>query len=114
MARLWIEHEIPPGSHIALEAYSPFVDPERYAVVGFRVLTVNSPEWYTENGFEYLIASEGMYGRFFREPDRYPKQVAAYNSLFAQLVPVKTFPDDNFEIRIYKLADAGSGTATSR
>jgi hypothetical protein len=114
MARLWIEHDIPPGSHIALEAYSPFVDPVRYVVGGFRVITVHSPEWYAQNGFEYLIASEGMYGRFFREPDRYAKQVAAYNDLFDRLVPVKTFPDDNFEIRIYRLPGTDPATATRR
>jgi len=114
MARLWIEHDIPPGSHIALEAYSPFVDPERYVVQGFRIITVHPLEWYMQNGFEYLIASEGMYGRFFREPNRYPKEIAAYNDLFDRLVPVKTFPDDNFEIRIYKLADGDPATTTGR
>jgi 4-amino-4-deoxy-L-arabinose transferase-like glycosyltransferase len=109
-ARIWIGENLPPGARIAIESYSPFVDPGRYSVGAFGRITDHEPEWYRAQGFQYVIVSEGMYGRFFREPDRYPKQVADYNVLFASLTPLKIFPDGGYEIRIYK-TNAGAADA---
>jgi 4-amino-4-deoxy-L-arabinose transferase-like glycosyltransferase len=74
-ARVWIDENIPSGAHVAIEAYSPFVDPVRYSVQGIPRMIDLEPGWYVENGFEYLVFSQGMYGRFYFEPERYSVQV---------------------------------------
>ena len=103
-ARLWVIGNIPPGSKIAIEAYSPFVDPERYVVVGVVRMIDNSPGGYVANGFDYLVFSQGMYRRFFTEPDTYPSEVAAYEALFHQFEQVRLFADGGYEIRVYQVA----------
>jgi hypothetical protein len=63
----------------------------------------HAPEWYVEKGFEYLVFSEGMYGRFYREPQRYRGEVAQYDSFFSRFPLVKTFDDSGLEVRIYRV-----------
>lgn len=99
-ARLWIDDNLPQGSRIAIEPYAPFIDPQRFSIQAFENIAVHDAAWYASNGFQYVIASEGMYGRFYREPDRYAAQVASYDKLFDQLTPLKVFHDGNYEIRI--------------
>jgi hypothetical protein len=79
------------------------VDPARYTVQGFGALIDKEPGWYEAQSFDYLIFSSGRYDRYFHEPDRYPDEVARYNSLFNAFSLVKTFPDERYEIRIYSV-----------
>jgi len=102
-ARIWIANNLPAGSKIAIESYSPFVDPSRFSVHGFGRMIDHEPEWYTEQGFDYLIFSQGMYGRFYREPARYASEISQYESLFSRFEPVKIFTDGGYEIRVYKV-----------
>ena len=60
------------------------------------------PEWYRQNGFDYLIFSQGMYGRFYAEPERYSMEVAQYDDLFNRFTLTRKFSDGGYEIRIYK------------
>ena len=101
-ARAWIQANLPPGSRIALESYSPFVDPWRFEVKGVGAIPDHPPSWYEENGFEYLIFSQGMYGRVFDDPT--PKGVFfdRYNQFFSRLTEFKRFDDNSYEVRIYK------------
>ncbi len=100
-ARLWISVNLPVGSQIAIEAYSPFVEPTVHVVRGFNSIIDQEPEWYVENGFEYLVFSEGMYGRYYREPGRYAAEIARYDLFFAEFPLVKKFDDGGFEVRIH-------------
>ena len=102
-ARVWIEENLPPGSKVALEAFSPFVDPARFSVQGYAYIIDHDPEWYVQNGFEYLIFSQGMYGAFFDNPARYPAQVALYNSFFDRFTLVRRFSDGGYEVRVYRV-----------
>ncbi len=63
----------------------------------------HEPEWYVEQGFDYLVFSEGMYGRFYRDPDRYRNEVLRYNKLFSRFDLVAIFTDGGYEVRIYKV-----------
>ena len=63
----------------------------------------HEPEWYIENGFEYLVFSQGMYGRFYLEPERYNMQVSQYDSFFNRFELIMKFIDGDYEIRIYKV-----------
>ena len=107
-ARLWIEENIPAGSRIAIEPYAPFLDPGRYAIQAFERLTIHDPDWYASKGFQYVVASEGLYGRFFREPDRYAVYMKEYERLFARLPLVREFPDHGYEIRVYAASADGA------
>jgi len=104
MARMWIEANVETGSRLAVEAYSPYPDPTRYDVQGFVRAILQTPDWYIDNGFDYLIFSENMFGRYFAEPDLYRAEVDAYSALFNRFDQVASFDDGAYEIRIYSIA----------
>jgi 4-amino-4-deoxy-L-arabinose transferase-like glycosyltransferase len=104
-ARVWIADNLPTGAKVAIESYSAFVDPERFAVQGFDRMIDHRPEWYVANGFEYLVFGEGMFGRFYREPDRYKTEVDQYNGFFERLPLVQLFTDGGYEVRIYRIPE---------
>jgi 4-amino-4-deoxy-L-arabinose transferase-like glycosyltransferase len=102
-ARIWIEKNLPRGSSIALEAYSPYVSPKKFHIVPVQGFQPQSLSWYTERGVKYLVFSQGLFGRYFSEPEKYKLIKEEYEDLFSQLSPVKFFNDGNYEIRIYKI-----------
>ncbi len=102
-ARIWIEQNLPEGSKLAIESYSPFVNPEKFIVQGVGQMIDHDLNWYYEQGFEYLIFSQGMYGRYFAEPQKYNEQAKKYQDLFEKLTLIKIFNDGNYEVRIYKI-----------
>ncbi|MEW5718574.1 MAG: glycosyltransferase family 39 protein, partial [Chloroflexota bacterium] len=101
-ARVWIEQNLPPDSRVAVEAYSPYVDPERYLVVGVDGIVSHSPDWYVQNGFEYLVFSYGTYGRFFEDRARYSEWATRYEEFFTRFPEVKQFTDGGFAVRIHR------------
>jgi hypothetical protein len=101
-ARQWLEANLPDGARVALEAYSPYLDTRRFTVFGIDAIVDRSPEWYAQNGFEYLVFSQGMYGRFFADPERYSTWVDKYNQFFNRFAEVKRFSDNGYKVRIYK------------
>jgi 4-amino-4-deoxy-L-arabinose transferase-like glycosyltransferase len=100
-ARVWIDDNLPAGSKVAVESYSPFVDPQRFVVHGVGRMIDHEPEWYVENGFDYLVFGQGMYGRFYRDPKRYGVQISQYESLFSAFTLIKVFVDGNYEVLVY-------------
>jgi len=89
----WARENIPPGSKVAIEPYCP---PLGTLPLDITILkgtgnilggvAKHPPEWYQENGFDYLVVSSGRYSRLFRDPERYAKGVARYEAIF------KAFP----------------------
>jgi len=70
-ARQWLIHNIPPGSKVTLESYSPYLDPGIYQIQ-YLISMIDKPWiWFRENDQEYLIMSSQMYDRYFREPERF-------------------------------------------
>jgi len=102
-ARVWIAQNLPPGARVALESYAPYVDPQRFTVQGMYRLILYPPSWYIDEKFDYLVFSEGMFKRFYREPDKYAEQIAEYDALFQAFEPVKIFTDGDYEVRIYRV-----------
>ena len=102
-ARVWIAENLPAGSRIAIEAFSPWVSPERFQVEGVRRTVEFPAEWYVAKGIRYIVFSEGMYGRYFREPDRYRERLAQYEALWRRFPLVRRFDDGGFEIRIHEV-----------
>ena len=102
-ARQWIDQNLPEGATIALESYSPFASVSKFEVDGYPLIIDHTPDWYIAEGYDYLIFGEGMYGRFYLEPDRYAVQIEQYDAFFNQFEEVRTFQDGGYEVRIYKL-----------
>jgi 4-amino-4-deoxy-L-arabinose transferase-like glycosyltransferase len=104
-ARIWIDRNLPRGSRIAIESYAPYVDPAHFDVQGFGRLIQHRPEWYVEQDVEYLVFGQGMFERYYRDPDRYGKQIAQYEDLFRSFELVRTFTDGGYEVLIYQVTD---------
>ncbi len=102
-ARVWIAENLPPGAKIAIESYAPFVDPERFAVQGFVWLIDHTPDWYIEQGFEFLVAAQGTFGRFYAEPEKYAAEIAQYDALSDRFELVRLFTDGGYEVRVYRV-----------
>ena len=109
-ARVWIDQNLPPGSRIAIESYSPFIDPQKFYIQGFGSMIEHDPEWYVENNFNYLVFSEGMYGRFYLNPARYRDQILKYERFFRNFDMVMLFNDGDYEIRIYRIGSPKQGS----
>ena len=102
-ARVWIAENLPSGVKVALESYAPFVDPERYSVQGFFRIIDHTPEWYVEQGFEYLVFAEGIFGRFYAEPEKYASEIAQYDAFFERFELIRLFTDGGYEVRVYRV-----------
>jgi 4-amino-4-deoxy-L-arabinose transferase-like glycosyltransferase len=101
-ARQWITANVAPGTRIAAEAYAPYMDLQRYQVNAIISLRLNSPEWYVEQGYDLLIFSSIAYGRFYRNPELYPEEIARYDALFSRFPLVAEFDQNGTTIRILK------------
>lgn len=101
-ARLWIDQNLPPHSRVAVEAYAPYVDTTRFTVEGVYSLLDHTPEWYEQNGFEYLVSSYGAYGRYYEDSARYSESVTSYESLFQRFPEVARFDALGYPIRVLK------------
>jgi hypothetical protein len=102
-ARIWINDNLPAGARIAIESYSPFVEPTRFSVQSFGAMLDHDPEWFIGQGFDYLVFSQGMYKRFYHEPERYGLEISQYDNLFKQFHLLRLFTDGGYEVRIYKV-----------
>jgi hypothetical protein len=102
-ARIWMAENLPSGAKVAIESYAPFVDPERYAVQGLFRMIDHAPEWYVERGFDYLVFSEGIFARFYAEPEKYATETAQYDAFFDRFELVRLFTDGGYEVRVYRV-----------
>jgi 4-amino-4-deoxy-L-arabinose transferase-like glycosyltransferase len=100
-ARIWINANLPKGSVIAVETYSPYLEADQFEVSGFQKIIVNKPDWYIQKGYQYLVFSNLTYQRFFDEPDRYQKEIALYNGLFAKFNLIREFESPLCKILVY-------------
>lgn len=114
LAKLWIDENLPPGSRIAREFYTPPIDPQRFDVVevGYWGL-IRTPQI---EQYDYLIASSDDFARFVSHADRYPEQASAYHRIFGRYELIKTFVGDwrtstGPEIRVYRRPGAAPAQA---
>jgi 4-amino-4-deoxy-L-arabinose transferase-like glycosyltransferase len=102
-ASKWVADNLPAGSSILVESYSPWIDPQTFHVTGRMSLLGEVPE-----GTDYVVASEAMFGRFTDQRDQFPNQAAAYDQLFASLRLVREFSQAENSIRIYQVPRPGN------
>lgn len=103
LAEGWIAEHLPAGAKILIEAYTPYVDPERFDVRGVFSMSEEDAERHLREGVDYLVFSSGVYSRFVNQPRRYPKQADRYSELFRSNERLKTFSGAGNEIRIYRV-----------
>ena len=99
-AREWIEADVAPGSHIGGEFNAPWVDPQRFSVQSFHKLNDQPPEWYINEGYRYLVFSETMFRRFYKDPARLSDAIARYEAIFRACVETKAFTDKGYEVQV--------------
>jgi len=63
-AKKWIEDNIPAGSKVALEFYSPPLSGKEYHLDQPSSAGMNELNWYRKRKFEYIIMSSYMYDRY--------------------------------------------------
>jgi 4-amino-4-deoxy-L-arabinose transferase-like glycosyltransferase len=86
----WLEEQLPPGSRIVGEYYSPLLVNSKHHF-SWVDRAIDLPlAWYQENA-DYVVFVENRYGGFYLDPQRYPAQIAAYQAMFAQFTLVKEF-----------------------
>lgn len=108
LARNWAASNLPPKSRIAQEWYAALLGNTDFAVTElFSLSENNSMDFYLSNDYDYLIVSDSIYNRYFKEPVRYPKQVEFYVTLFEKGILLCEFKRSDTQggptIRIYKL-----------
>ncbi len=99
----WIKQNIPPGSKVGIEVGSPYLDPRVYSVQPVGEIILHTPDWYVQQKYDYLVFAEGMFGRFYDEPDRYANEVGQYDAFFNALPLVKVFDDGGYVVKVYKV-----------
>lgn len=91
-ARTWIEQNVPAGSTIAADFYTaPLHDTELRTDYHFSLAADGEIEHYRDAGYQYLMISDAIYGRYLREAQRYPREVAFYQALLQRGRLVKRF-----------------------
>ncbi len=85
----WIDENVPPGSKLAVEGYT-FIDSEgrhvgsrgiEYSIAILPSLRANPLEYYVQEGFDYLISSSYVYGRYQANPGGHAEAVEYYRRL---------------------------------
>jgi predicted kinase len=103
-ARSWIEANVAPGSRLVVEAYGPWIDPERFWVKGFKEVARRPEGFFERRQIDYIVAAEERYGRYLDDPGRYPREAAAYRRLFERYPTAARFGDDGSRIVILQVA----------
>lgn len=88
VAREWVERTMPPGTHFAVERFTPVLDPKRYVIVQEPRLVNRSVRSYRDEGVQYLIVSSMAWTRYGPEHN----QTRSYEKLFALCPRVAEFP----------------------
>lgn len=109
----WIKQNIPKGSFIGREHYTPPLEEytKCYKVVSLGYFAVaEKPEDIQR--LDYMIVSSGDYDRFFRVPEKYPKEQKAYVAFFDTHELVHEFIPDRKtlggpKVSIYKIRKIG-------
>ena len=110
LAREWMIKHIPAESRIVQEWYTAALTETDFDVTEkFSLAEYATPEQYRQEGYDYLVVSDTVYGRYFAEADRYPERVKFYNALFGCDCLVKEFEPSPIQggstIRIYRLSE---------
>jgi hypothetical protein len=77
------EEKLPDGARVALEWYTPQLEWTKISSTSFNSLGSHPLAWYKSEGFNYLVVSSNMYGRYFADPAAPASAVQTYQDIFA-------------------------------
>ncbi len=107
----WISRNVAEGSSILVERYGPTPDPDRFKVL-FLPFHGVTPHLYDGaylpwlyRGFDYIVLSSGVHGRYLSNPREYPHQLVFYRAVDLRLDEVASFSPGRYlgpEVRILK------------
>jgi 4-amino-4-deoxy-L-arabinose transferase-like glycosyltransferase len=87
LARVWITSNVAQGSKLAIEPYSPYVDPQRYRVRASMNVRKKPFAWYKKAHFDYVVLTDG---------------IVADDLRYTKSPPTKVFVGAGPEVRIYE------------
>lgn len=106
----WIDQNVPNGSVVFREQYTPEVELLGKYKVKFYGGRLANTEITEIVRADYLIISSGMYGRYYAHPNHAQKQIAFYDSLNESLQLIKDFyPNETIRgpvIKIYYISES--------
>jgi 4-amino-4-deoxy-L-arabinose transferase-like glycosyltransferase len=100
----WIESNIPKGTPIAVDYFSPNIDPDVWPVTrSFRHFD-HELDWYQEQGIQYLIYSQGIY----QEGRLTATQLSEHQQLLNELCSAETIlgpflSNPDFSMSVFKV-----------
>lgn len=118
IAKNWIENNLPNGSKIAYEYYTPqlhryprknftLMNLETIVTVGYNKTIVSKPlSYYKNQSVDYVIISSYYKGRFYNEPERFAAEISRYEELKNMNELIKIFESNENPgpvIEIYRL-----------
>jgi hypothetical protein len=108
LAYSWITSSIPKGANVVLESRKIVLPVGMYNAKNVKTLLARDYDGYVNDGVEYVIASSQIYGAYFDAPQNFPKEYAAYMTLFGRMRELVRFtPDEHHpgaELRIFKVS----------
>lgn len=103
----WINENLPAGSRIAREEYTPYCDDNEFVCtyIGICGLAFITPGTIRKNGYDYVISAS--HDRFLRYPEKCAKEIENYRNILSEFDVIKEFdPGKKFRgdiIRIIKI-----------
>ena len=93
----WIKNNIPPGSKIVREQYTPPVEDyiKPYNVTLLGMYGLNNKESKIDASTSYIILSSYEYGRFFDGKEKYKAEAKVYSDFFMNHKLVYEISPDN-------------------
>ncbi|MDJ0763916.1 MAG: glycosyltransferase family 39 protein [Myxococcota bacterium] len=90
LSTLWINENLPEGSIIAMDYYTPRPDERRFTVEMWGICGLGkAPRNY--KGYDYIITSSIDYNRYFRNKEKYNIEYARYKDIFDKNILIKEF-----------------------
>lgn len=95
LAQEWIGNNLPRGSRIAYEEYTPFLDNTKFSTtyIGICGSAFMSPDSIRNAGYDYLISAS--HSRFLRSPKKYAEEIENLRKIQSEFTVVQQFNPDN-------------------
>ncbi len=82
LASGWLNSNAPPAAKLWLEPFSLLLPADRYIIEGGDGAIGHDISWYGQQRYDYVVVSEGYYGKFLADPQTYQSEVAGYANWF--------------------------------
>ncbi len=106
-AGAWVEQNLPAGSRIVVESYSPMFAESVHHLQYRRFATDETLAWYRQNQDYLVLYSRGHYAAVARDPRDLTGQMAQYQDIFSSFTLLREFAGSSlgypFWVRVYQV-----------